>query len=196
MQSSDVLNEIYTVSAMQATSALSKLIEKPVQIRLKPIKKDNIKELSLDDSNEKTENFFLPITGNLHGASIFQYTKQAALALCDLLFHRKEGTTKNLDEPEISALAEVSNIVIGNFLTAFANSMQMDYLMHRSVTYDRELFVNTLSKMLPTMDHEMSEQIVNISFGFQHINIRGNVYVIFEENKLNPLLKKIILISG
>jgi chemotaxis protein CheY-P-specific phosphatase CheC len=174
MEFNEVLNEICKVSAIKATGALSKFLHAPVGIELKPVEVKHIDEITLlmkDDENIVI--LSLPITNNLQGSCYFIYSHQAALSLCDELFSHPDGTTKSFDVAEISALAEISNIVIGVFLTSLANSLQMD-------------------KIMAALEEKIEEVVVKICFGFQHVNIQGYVLIIFEEGELNKVFKKCI----
>jgi chemotaxis protein CheY-P-specific phosphatase CheC len=193
MEFNEVLNEICKVSAIKATGALAKFLHAPVGIELKPVEVKHIDEITLlmkDDENIVI--LSLPITNNLQGSCYFIYSHQAALSLCDELFSHPDGTTKSFDVAEISALAEISNIVIGVFLTSLANSLQMDKIMHRSATFEMGEFRVLFDKKLAALEEKIEEVVVKICFGFQHVNIQGYVLIIFEEGELNKVFKKCI----
>lgn len=177
---------------MKATTALSKFLKIPVGLDMKLVEISDFEDINLiDDGQNKMVSIFLPITGALSGASFFLYSPQSALSLCDVLFHRKEGSSKNIVEPEISALSEVANIVIGNFLTTFAQSLQVDMLMHRSPVFDWAPFDVTLKKRLPALTEKMRQAVLSISFGFQHVNIQGYVIIMFVEEEVKIILKNV-----
>ena len=195
MQFREMLNDICQVSAIQATTALSKFLQTPVGVYVKPVELTKMKEMTKNE-DESTLNFFLPIMGNLAGVSFFLYTQKAALSLCDIMFKKTDGTTHSIKENEISALSEVANIVIGNFLTAFSQSLQMDFLMHKSAIFEHASFTNTFNERMPVMIEKMGDEVIKIAFGFHHVNINGHVVVMFDEENLNSLLKKISIISS
>lgn len=191
MQLDLAFNEICKISAIKATTALSKFLQIPVGMNIKPVEVSKIKESEfLENPTEKTVNIYAPITGNLPGSSFFLYTTESALQLCDVLFHRKQGSTQAFMEPEKSALSEVTNIVIGNFLDAFAQALQMDFLMHRSAIFDCGSFKATVDH-LPGITEQIKTAVVKISFGFQHIDIKGWVLIFFDEKKMRTALEKI-----
>lgn len=191
MQLDTTLNEICKLSIIKATTALSKFLQIPLGVDMKPVEIKQLEDISVfNDSKENTVNIFMPIIGNLAGCSFFCYTKESALLLCDVLFNRKEGSTQNFTDPEISALSEVANIVIGNFLTPFAKSLQMDFLMHRSAIFDCAPFNTTLNNQFPTNNNK-DTHLINISFDFQQTKIQGYVLIVFDERKISSVLKNI-----
>ena len=192
MQFNDLLNEVCKFSAMRATTALSKFLKIPIGMEMKLVEVKDFNDINMfANSREEMVSIFLPITGSLPGASFFLYTKASALSLCDILFNKKIGTSKSLIDAEISALSEVANIVIGNFLTTFAQSLQVDMLMHRSPIFELAPINSTLKKRLPQLKEKMSQAVLSISFGFHHINIQGFVVIIFSEKEIQNILTNI-----
>jgi chemotaxis protein CheY-P-specific phosphatase CheC len=192
MQFANMLNEICKVSMIKATTALSRFLQTPLGVDIKPVEIKQLDDINIfNDVTENTVNIFLPITGNLTGVSFFRYTKQSALSLCDILFHRTDGSTKTFSEPEISALSEVANIVMGNFLTPFAQSLQMESLMHRSAVFDCGSFDTAVTSKMQKFTDKTDEALLNISFDFQQASIQGYVLIIFDEEKINTMLNKV-----
>lgn len=194
MQFSEILDEICKVCAVRATTALSKFLAVPVGINMQPIEVKNVEALTeLLNNKEDSVNIYLNITGTLPGACFFIYSEKDAMYLCDILFHREHGTTKKIAEMEKSALLEVANIVLGNFLNSFAHSLQLKSLLHRAPNFDEAPLMNTFNKATRNMSNHTSESIVKISFSFQHINLKGYVLIVFEERKLDQVLKELAI---
>ena len=189
MQIDNMLNEICKASTMQAATALSKFLQVPIGLQIEPVESKQISEMSLlADDAEVNVSLYLPINGDLTGGSYFLYSQNAALSICDVLFHRLEGTTQSFSESEISALSEVANIVIGNFLTSFAHSLQLGTLLHQRATFSEGLVTNEILQFLNKLREK--KLIVKISFGVRHVNNSGHVIILFEEDKIDLILKK------
>lgn len=189
----ELLNEICKVSTMKATNALSEFLNTPVAIEMKPIQIMHIDQINLFmDPNEKAVSLYLEINGDLKGASLLLWSQKSAHAMCDALFYKpKSDEGAAFRDEEIAALAEVANVVVGNFLTSFAQSLQLDKLMHRSAIFDSAEFGEIKQKLITELEKKMAEVVVDISFSFQHIYIKGFIIFIFEKESINDNLKKI-----
>ena len=188
MQLSYSLDEICKVAADKATAALSKFLQTPVGVEMNPAEVKHIDGVAiLMDSNSDVVALSLPITGALPGWAFSIFSEQAGLSLCDELLFRQSGVTKAFHDAEISALAEIANIVIGNFLTSFAQSLKMDTMMHHSATFELGKFGALFEKISSSIEKNIGKLVVKICFLFQHANIQGYVIVVFDEKKLMGL---------
>ena len=196
MQFGDMLNEICKVSAIKATTALAKFLQTPLAVNSTLVEVGQVQDIDvLDDATQDTVNIFSPITGSLSGASFFVFSKQSALSLCDVLFNRADRSTLKFSVPEISALDEVVNIAIGNFLTPFAKSLQLDFLMHQAAVFDCGPLNTKLNEVMSTKINDNDQNFLKISFEFKHVNIHGYVLIVFDEGKVNTILKNLTCIS-
>lgn len=199
MQFNHMFDEICRISAMKATSALSKLLKTPLKVDIKPVKVEPINQMKLSShSNEMTVGMFVPIKGgSIKGGSFILSTQKSAFATCDVLLNREEGGTKEFTDVETSALKEVANIVMGNFLAPFARSLFTATIMHSPA-----FFENSTSDVIHKHMHSMLEKAigrnnaVNISFDYEHAKIKGNINISFDSEKINFLLKDIMAISN
>jgi chemotaxis protein CheY-P-specific phosphatase CheC len=120
------------------------------------------------------------------------YPEKSAFAICDVMFHRKEGDTKSFDELEISALTEVANIVIGNFLTSFATPLQIESMMHRAAHFNRNEFSDFMNDISVSLSENVHDGIVvEIAFHFQNIKIQGLAIFLFNEKNIMNLISKV-----
>ena len=91
---------------------------------------------------------------------------------------------------EISALTEVANIVIGNFLTSFARPLQIDSLMHRAAHFSCEEFASFMEEVAPAISKSVKDGIVvEVAFHFQNIKIRGIAIFLFNEKTVLDLIR-------
>lgn len=188
---SDIFKEVCLASTLNATKALSKFLHTPLGIDIKPVSIIKLNDVTkLISPDQITVNISLPINGDLSGFSYFLYSKQSALAICDTLFERSQGVTNNFSESEISGLLEVANVVIGNFLSTFANALQLNFLMHRAPTFDCSPFNNIFEQIQLKTEDNMKNAIA-VYFNFQHLKIIGTVLIILDEDKINSFIKKI-----
>lgn len=64
---------------------------------------------------------YLAVEGDLRGHILMAFSESMALGLVDMLLCQPEGTTTELGEMEVSALAEAGNVAGSFFLTTFAD---------------------------------------------------------------------------
>ncbi|TAK74124.1 MAG: hypothetical protein EPO11_07370 [Gammaproteobacteria bacterium] len=196
MKFDGIFNEICKVSTMKATAALSKFLHIPLEIEMKLDKISLSEGIDFfEDSDEMTVSLFLPITGRLSGFSFLFYPKPFALTICDILFNRAPGNTRELTELEISALSETANIALGNFLTTFSQSLQTDLLIHHVAVFNCAPLNIIHHQMKNTIQQKM-EEAIQIKFDFSFIDLKGNFTIIFDQTEIIPIIYSVACISN
>ncbi len=115
--------EISNAAAEHVSSALSKLVDRPVGIEFSKIGVKKVDDLCpLISAEEMVTGVFLPITGDAEGAALLVLTKDDGFTMTDLLNKREPGTTRQLTELDESALKEVGNIITGAYLTVISDT--------------------------------------------------------------------------
>lgn len=192
MPEDNTLNDICKSSMLNATKALSKVVQTPIGLHIKSIEVNHIDDINKLMKGDKTVvTLSSPITGKLKGASFLIYTKETAFTICDILLNRTSGITKKLSDLEISALSEVANIVFGNFLTSFAHSLQIDILVHQAATFYCAPFSELYAQILRMLSKNVKHPFFKISFDFQHSKLKGYIIIVFDEKIIHAALKKI-----
>ena len=189
----EMLNEITKFAAIKATGALSKILELPIGVDIIPVEKKRLDEIQTTmKAEEKIVGLTVPIMDPLPGTCLLIYPETAALSICDTMFHRKEGETKKFNEMEVSALTEIANIVIGNFLTSFAIPLQIDALLHRAARFNRNNFADFFEEISVGLAENIENGlIVELAFYFQHIKIHGIAIFLFDEKSIAAALNKV-----
>lgn len=199
MQFNYMLQEICKASTMKAAAALSRFLKTPLKIDIKPIEMESIQKITLPHYADKMAvSLFVPIKGSLvKGGSSLLLSQNSALAVCDVLLNRPEGTTTQITETEESALKELANIILGNFLTPFAHSLLTATMMHSPAVYESDLSAaivkHTRDLLAKSIEHDSA---INIAFGYEHAKIKGDINIVFESGKINSLLKEVMVISN
>ena len=141
---------------------------------------------------------FVPIKDKVvKGGSSLLFTQKSAFAICDSLLNRTEGSTNKITEIEESALKELANIILGNFLTPFAHSLLIGTLLHSPAVFENdispEVIKHTRSLLTKYTDHDT---VVNIAFGYEHDNKMGDINIVFNSEKINYFLKALMVIPN
>jgi chemotaxis protein CheY-P-specific phosphatase CheC len=189
----NMLNEITKVAAIKATSALSKMLEFPIGVDIIPVETKNLNQIKhIMEKDEKVVGLSVPILGLLSGSCLLIYPEKSAFSICDIMFHRRDGETKEFSEMEISALTEVANIVIGNFLTSFAMPLQIESLMHRAAHFNHNMLSTFMDEVSNTLSRNVKGGIVvEVAFHFQHVKIEGLGIFLFDEESMIDLITKV-----
>mgnify|MGYP005756167043 CR=1 FL=1 len=121
----DILKELGNIGAGMAATALSKLVNKKIDMSVPIAKLVNINEMMdlIGGSELPVAAVFLRVEGELDGSLFFVLSLQDATSLVKQL--TEDDTTNfeqyEFDELAISALQELGNIICAHYLTALSN---------------------------------------------------------------------------
>lgn len=191
MQFGDTLGEICKISAVKATAALSKFLQTPVSISKTLIDLNSQSEFDNQRHNEITTSLFLPIKGNMGGAALLLYSTEAAFTICDKVFKRAKSSSFVFSEAEISALSEIANVMVGNFLTSLATSLQMDLLIHHMAVFNCAPLQDIMQQIGSMLVHKVSQEPISFYVKFECFNVTGNLVTFFNKEKLQAAVQNI-----
>ncbi|WP_410510842.1 chemotaxis protein CheC [Paenibacillus sp. BR2-3] len=119
----DVLKEVGNIGAGNAATALSQLLNKPIDMAV-----PKVQLLSFEEITEKVggaENLvyavFLRVEGEAPGNLFFILTPEAAMSLLSRVAGIEISGGEELSEMELSALNEIGNILAGSYLSSLAD---------------------------------------------------------------------------
>lgn len=126
----DVLKEIGNIGAGNAATALAKMIDKKVDMKVPKVSILEFKEVPELLGGEETQvcGIFFKIEGDINGSIMFLLEMDSAFHLIDLLMPRDEHT---MDEFTFSALREIGNILSGSYVSSLSGLTGLN--MHISV---------------------------------------------------------------
>jgi chemotaxis protein CheC len=188
----DKINEASKMAAVKASAALSKLIDQPVGVAISPAQTLAVTSTTTyTNAEDQVVGIIAPLSGDLKGISMMVFPKSGACILCDILLHREENETQSFQEMEISALTEVANIVIGNFLGPFASPLNLESVMHhvphfRADNYQNMIDYITASAQL-TIDNQLMVEIV---ITMQHLKIKGHLILMMGLQEMQQSMDK------
>ncbi|MEF3309759.1 chemotaxis protein CheC [Paenibacillus sp. GYB004] len=119
----DVLKEIGNIGAGNAATALSKLLDKPVDMQVPQVNMlpfEDIIEV-LGGSEQIVLAIFLRVTGEAPGNMFFILTQSSAKLLLQNLAGIEVEDEEQYSEMELSALNEIGNILAGSYLSSLAD---------------------------------------------------------------------------
>lgn len=187
------LEQINKEAAEQASGALSKLIDRPVEVTISKAEVKKVENLSpLIGTEDMVAGIYLPVTGEISGAALLIFPKDTAFMLSDLLVKREPGTTRKLTPLDESALKEVGNIISGNYLTVLANMLEIKIVEHIP-NFSFDMFGAIVSQII-TQFAEKAENalVIEIEFTFKPETFKGYFLLLFEVEQFKAMLGSIV----
>lgn len=123
----DVLKEVGNIGAGHAATALSTLLDKPVDMlvpKVKVLPFEDVSE-SVGGSEQVVLAIFLRVEGEAPGNMFFILTMESAKNMLSNLVGMELSTEGTFSEMELSALNEIGNILAGSYLSSLADFTQL-----------------------------------------------------------------------
>lgn len=121
----DVLKEIGNIGAGNAATALAKMIDKKVDMKVPKVSILEFKDVPdiLGGAETEVAGIFFKIEGDINGSIMFLLEMESAFNLVDLLMPRENHT---MDEFTYSALQEIGNILAGSYISSLSGLTHLD----------------------------------------------------------------------
>ena len=189
MAKEDKLKEITNQSAENASKALTKLSGEPVKVEVPKAEITKLGKVFPDLGPETmVAGIYLPVTGEIKGASLLIFPEKIAYTLCDLLVKRKPGTTRQMTELDKSALKEVGNIICGSFLTVFSNTLKIKIIEHIP-SFSFDMFGAIIDQIIVQFALKSQEALViEVKFVFQKTPLKGYVVLFFGLEEMKAIV--------
>lgn len=123
----DALKEVGSIGAAHAATALSQLSDQRIMITVPTVKVVPLSEMPdlLGEPDKVMAAIYARVLGDAQGGSLLLFPRESALNLVDILMKRPLNTAKFLFEKERSCLKEGGNILVGSFLTALSDFLDI-----------------------------------------------------------------------
>ncbi|MGO4542009.1 chemotaxis protein CheC [Paenibacillus sp. 2TAB19] len=119
----DVLKEVGNIGAGNAATALSRLLDKPVDMAVPKVSLLPFEEVAdrVGGSEQIVFAVFLRVEGDAPGNMFFIIEEASAERLLRQLLSIREEGQEGYSEMELSALCEIGNILAGSYLSSLAD---------------------------------------------------------------------------
>ncbi|WP_202128617.1 chemotaxis protein CheC [Paenibacillus dendrobii] len=119
----DVLKEVGNIGAGNAATALSRLLNKPVDMAVPKVQLLPFEEISekVGGAEQVVIAIFLRVEGDAPGNLFFILSPEAAKSLLKRLVGIHPEADGLFNEMELSALSEIGNILAGSYLSSLAD---------------------------------------------------------------------------
>ncbi len=119
----DVLREIGNIGAGNAATALAKLLDKRIEMKVPQVRIMKSSEVSdvLGGAETPVVGILLRIQGDISGSMMFILDEPSARLLVNILMGKPLEADLDFDEMSSSVLTEIGNILAGSYLSALSN---------------------------------------------------------------------------
>ena len=186
----DALKEVGNVGTGNAATALSKLLNKHVEIIIPETKFIPIKDFAKELGGPETVvvSTYLEIFGGLTGEAVFVFPVKSAEKIVDVMMNCPVGTSKIMDEMAQSAFKEMSNIFTGAYITSLGDMMQAK--LFPSVPHITTDMLQSVMDFMLAKVSNYSDTILSIKtkIEIKDIEIEGHFVILFDIASINKLL--------
>ncbi len=126
----DILKELGNIGAGNAITALSKMLNRKIDMKVPKAKIVEIKEVNeiLGDPEKQVVGILLKMSGDINGDILFILEYKSAHLLINMLMGNSCELENEFTDIEMSALKEVGNILISSYLTALSKLTNLNIL--------------------------------------------------------------------
>lgn len=119
----DILKELGNIGAGNATTALSMMLNRKIDMQVPKVALVGFDELSRIVGGEEAlvAALYLFLEGNISGSMMFMMEEESAHYLVNVLMGRSFDEVQEFSEMDLSALHEIGNIIAGSYLSALSN---------------------------------------------------------------------------
>ncbi|MDD2207090.1 MAG: chemotaxis protein CheC [Aminobacterium sp.] len=195
----DAIREVGNIGAGNAATALSKLLEKPVEMDVPKAELISIYELGehYGPAMSLVAAVFVRSHGDFPCSLIFIQEEENAQSLVDLLITKQFGGGMDVsslpEEMRDSALSEVGNIILSSFLNAINMFVGSTYnISVPGVAHD--MLAAVLDVVISIFGQTGDVALVvntTLSVGESDLDVQGNVIMIPDPGSLEGLLEKL-----
>jgi len=127
----EIIDQINSTSALNASAAMSQLMNRNVQVSFPETKLVEIGEVASELGGDElvVGGIYIEIKGSISGGVLLVIPYDYMLQLSDLLFNHKNGTTTEIKDKELSAIGEMGNILSASFINSIGDMTALEIKM-------------------------------------------------------------------
>lgn len=189
----DALREIGNIGAGNAATSLAGLLNNRIQMTVPRAGVLPLKDMASLVGNEEDPVACVEftVTGPAPSKILFLLNEASVYLLIDLLLGRPRGATTALDEIGSSVLTEVSNILTGSFLNAFADFTHLNFKPTVPAFAFDMLGAVLSSAFLEGGYFSDRALVIETRFYGEEITIDGHFFLIPEDRALGKILQSL-----
>lgn len=188
----DILKEIGNIGSGNAITALSKLLNKKIDMDVPQVKVLGFNEISeiLGSAEMLVVGILLSVSGDINGSILFVLKYEDAEKLVQFLINEYLGMeTDEFTELQMSALKEIGNILAGSYVGALSTLTNLN--LFQGIP---EIAIDMAGAILSVPAIEFGKEGDNVlyietKFKEGHTNITGDFFLIPDSGSYDTLLK-------
>lgn len=187
----DFLEEMASIGAGNASTLLSTLVDKEVNVTVSTFDMVSPKNISklVTLSKELVVVQYAPLGGELVGNILLVFPRKSALSLIDLLKKREPGATDWLSEDEQDLLKKTSGSLVKCYLDAIKDFLGI--VIAPSELRIFSVFGDTINDLIDLTLKKTKKQVFYLSTKLRiKPNVKGEISFIFEEALGSFLIEK------
>ncbi|MDP5273463.1 chemotaxis protein CheC [Chengkuizengella axinellae] len=185
----DVLQEIGNIGSGNATTALSNLINKSVDMKVPKVNFGPFSAIteSLGDAEKAVIAVYLRVVGETPGNMYFLLSQKSANQLLSDVLQMDLINKKEYSDIEISALTEIGNILAGSYLSSLANLTHLK-IFPSVPSLSMDMLGAVLSSgMLQSGQYDDYALLIETNFLEGSENVEGNFIFIPDPGSLHKI---------
>ncbi len=183
------LKEMTEQATLSAGRSLSKFTGEKVGIEFSETQIGKLKRILRDvEPESRVAGIYLPITGEIMGATLLILPEEIAYILSDVLAGREVGMTHHLTELDKSALKELGNIICGSFFTVFSNTLKIK-IIENIPQFGFDMFGAILDQIIAKFALKPEEALViEITFIFKKMLLKSYIVILFDLAEIKAMI--------
>jgi len=126
----DVLKEVGNIGAGNAATALAKMLNKKIDMKVPMIKIMQLSEIAdlLGEPETMVVGVLLSVQGDMKGSIMFVLDMETTQMMVNMIFKKNLDTPLDFDEMTCSAIQELGNILAGSYLSALSTLTNLNIM--------------------------------------------------------------------
>ncbi|EOC99730.1 chemotaxis protein CheC [Caldisalinibacter kiritimatiensis] len=193
----DVLKELGNIGAGNAATALAKMINKKVDMKVPKIKILDFKDVPdiLGGEEKPVVGIYFQMNGDIKGNIMLVLDVGSARNLVDIMFNTRTNREK-FDEMELSALSEVGNILSASYVNSLSTLINLDLKISvPSISID---MAGAILSVPAVQFGQVGDKVLFIETEFQEDEkqVLGDLFLIPNMESFETILKQLGVIEN
>ena len=190
----NALTNIATLAMQNASASISQMINKEISIDVPSVEYVPLESI-IDMPGSRfslVAGILIEITGDLSGSVMLLFPEKTAYLLIDLAMGKCEGTTQEIDSMGQSAISEICNVLVGQYLNVLSDKIKIN--TSYSVPHFAFDMVGSIMDHL-VISHMMVSDYVMVtrtSFTISSKEIGGMFLFTFTPDSLDKMAQKLL----
>ncbi len=185
----DVLKELGNIGAGNATTALSKLINAKIDMKVPKVDLIDINEIAtmMGDEESVMVAILVMLSGDVKGFMMFLMSQEVARELVNALM-QSDSDEYNFTEMEMSAIQEIGNIISGAYLASLSDLTKLSII--ESIPYLQIDMVGAILSVPAIEFGKLGDKVLLIETEFEYdISINGYYILVPELESYDKILE-------